>query len=463
MKLIKFVILFIFINSFNYVFGSSTADISIKSDTKEKQQVMARTTAELHLSFSEVIKRASPSVVNIFAKKVEKQSASFLFDDPFFNQFFNMEPSERVRRSLGSAVIIDAKKGWVLTNAHVINNAKEIKIHMEEESFDAYILWQDNLLDLAIIKFEDVPENLKALELGNSDDLEVGDIVLAIGNPFGLGKTVTMGIVSALDRQLKHNFGRYIQTDAAINPGNSGGALITTDGRLIGLNTMIVSKSGGSQGLGFASPANLLNNILQQIDDNGIRQRFWFGIGYKTFKRENIQGAIIDYIDGNNKIAKSNLKVGDIIVAVDGQKIGSAADIMLIENYATQDSQIELELISGTKVTLNANKPKGNLNEGALQMQDNGIFDGTTLINRSPLANIEYGLNQDTNGVIISEIKSNSIAKRMGFMVGDVIHEVNGHKITQTDEMKKISLMRTNKWRVTVQRGGRLTTFTFRF
>ena len=241
-------------------------------------KVAPRTEGEIKLSFSPIVRRAGPAVVNIFARKVVEHRRGWMFDDPFFRRFFGDEfplgggARNRVENSLGSGVIVGAE-GIIVTNNHVIKDADDIKVVLaDRREFDATLLLKDKRTDIAVLRLEVDGERLPKVELANSDDLEVGDLVLALGNPFGVGRTVTSGIVSALARTSVGitDYRFFIQTDAAINPGNSGGPLIDLDGKVIGMNTAIVSQSGGNMGIGFAIPSNILQNIK-----NAERLRNW--------------------------------------------------------------------------------------------------------------------------------------------------------------------------------------------
>ncbi len=441
----------------------------MQADTTSFQ--VPQTMAQIQLSFSPIIKEVSPSIVNISALKLEQQRSLF-FNDPFFSQFFNeFSPSSRLRKSLGSAIIIDAQKGWVMTNNHVVGGAKEISIQIDNESYPASLLWSDNLLDLAIIKFDDVPEELQAISFGNSDELEVGDLVLALGNPFGLGKTVTMGIASAVDRELPGNFGRYIQTDASINPGNSGGALITVDGKLVGLNTLIISRSGGSQGLGFATPSNLIEDIIKQIDDDGARQQAWFGATYQNITPELADalgtnyksGAVVTYIDAQSNAAKAGLKRGDIIISVNGRSVDSASDLVLFENYTAVDSQVQLTLANDEIIVFKAEAPVEIPPKNPIKITADGLFRGVTFVNRSPKVSHELGLPQGEGGVVIWRVNQRSIAAQMGFKAGDIVYSLNGKELNDTKDLEELNMRKGNRWIIEYERDGKRNILRIRY
>jgi len=305
------------------------------------------------VSYADAVERTSASVVNIYTAKIVTERRNPLQDDPFFRRFFGDTPStprKRLETSLGSGVIV-SPQGYILTNNHVIQGADEIRVILANgETPSATIVGTDPDTDLAVLKINYV--KLPAITIGQSNALRVGDVVLAIGNPFGVGKTVTMGIVSATGRtQLGINtFENFIQTDAAINPGNSGGALINANGKLVGINTAIFSRSGGSQGIGFAIPASLARNIMQQIIEHGRVLRGWLGIEAQDLTPslaeslgfESTEGVLIAGVLNNGPADKAQLKAGDIIVTINFKPIVNSRDSLnKIASFAP-----------GTKITL---------------------------------------------------------------------------------------------------------------
>jgi Do/DeqQ family serine protease len=289
------------------------------------------TGAELKLSFAPIVQRVAPAVVNVYAAKVV-ENRNPLFDDPLFRRFFGSPdmPRERVQRSLGSGVIVDPS-GLVVTNNHVIEGASEIKVALSDKrEFEAEVVLKDPRTDLAIMRIKDQRERFPAIEFGDSDDLQVGDVVLAIGNPFAVGQTVTQGIVSALARTqigiTDYQF--FIQTDAAINPGNSGGALVDVHGRLAGINTAIYSRSGGSIGIGFAIPANMVKVVVASARGGGAAVlRPWLGAKLQAVTAEIAEslslkrpsGALVATVSPRSPASRAGLRTGDVIVAIDGQ------------------------------------------------------------------------------------------------------------------------------------------------
>lgn len=294
-------------------------------------------------SYAEAVDRASTSVVNIYATKIRQQRISPLFDDPFFRNFFGdafrgLGEQSRTRKenSLGSGVIVDPR-GYIVTNNHVVADADEIKVVLSDGTdLDAEVVGTDPESDVAVLRVEN--GQLPAITLGLSERLRVGDVVLAIGNPFGVGQTVTMGIVSATGRNQLGitSFENFIQTDAAINPGNSGGALIDARGNLVGINTAIFSKSGGSQGVGFAIPVDMVRGIMEQLVEHGEVSRGWLGMAgqdvtralAESFGLENVDGVLISTVYRDGPAHKAGILPGDVVTTINGKRIKAAADIV---------------------------------------------------------------------------------------------------------------------------------------
>jgi len=293
-------------------------------------------------SYADAVDRAAPAVVNINTAKVVTVQPHPFFDDPVFRQFFGngqelIQPRKQVKTSLGSGVIL-SKEGYILTNNHVVREADAIQVSLRDgRRVEAKVVGTDPETDIAVLKVE--LDNLPTITLGNSEQLRIGDVVLAIGNPFGVGQTVTMGIVSATGRSKLgiNTFENFIQTDAAINPGNSGGALVDAYGNLIGINTAIFSKSGGSQGIGFAIPMSLAKTVLEDIIQHGRPLRGWLGIEAqpitpaiaKSLKLEDTKGVIVSGVMRDGPSHKAGLQPGDVITEIDGKVINDASDALV--------------------------------------------------------------------------------------------------------------------------------------
>src|ERR1700726_1703167 len=294
-----------------------------------------QTQSDIFLSFAPVVKKAQPAVVNVYASRTDKRPRNPLFDDPIFRHFFGEGGNSRsggpTARSLGSGVLVDAS-GLVVTNYHVIEGMTDVKIALaDNREFDAGIVLRDQQTDLVVLRLKG-GENFPVMEIGDSDAIEVGDFVLAIGNPFGVGQTVTQGIVSALARtQIGINdYGFFIQTDAAINPGNSGGALVDLSGRLVGINSAIYSRSGGSMGIGFAIPANMVKVVVASAKGGGSAvKRPWLGARLQAITPEIAEslglkrptGALVASLTAGSPAARGGLKTGDLIMSIDAQEV----------------------------------------------------------------------------------------------------------------------------------------------
>ena len=317
------------------------------------------------VSYASAVEIAAPAVVNIYTTKIITERVNPLYNDPFFRYFFGeqLAPRKRLESSLGSGVIV-SDNGYVLTNNHVIEGADEIQVALRDgRSSEATLVGSDPEADLAVLKIK--LDKLPAITFAQSDNLRVGDVALAIGNPFGVGQTVTMGIISATGRNRVgiNTFENFIQTDAAINPGNSGGALINPYGHLIGINTAIFSKSGGSQGIGFAIPVSLAMDVMQQIIKNGHVTRGWLGIEVQdttpdlaeSFGIKDNIGVILAGILRNGPADKAGLKPGDVITHIDGNEIHDSRDVMNAIAQKTPDSTVKVEILrQGKKMTVDA-------------------------------------------------------------------------------------------------------------
>lgn len=315
------------------------------------------------VSYADAVDLAAPAVVNIYTTKLITERANPLFNDPFFRYFFGdqLAPRQRLESSLGSGVIV-SDNGYILTNNHVVEGADEIQVALRDgHSAEATIVGTDPESDLAVLKIN--LEKLPAITIGQSDEARVGDVVLAIGNPFGVGQTVTMGIISAMGRNTVgiNTYENFIQTDAAINPGNSGGALINPYGQLIGINTAIFSKSGGYQGIGFAIPGKFAIEVMQQLIQHGRVIRGWLGIEVQditpalaeSFHLQNTQGVIVAGILRNGPAAQAGLRPGDVIKKIDDKEINDTKQVMNTIANIKPDANIKIDIMrQGKAITL---------------------------------------------------------------------------------------------------------------
>jgi Do/DeqQ family serine protease len=424
--------------------------------------------AELRLSYAPIVQRVQPAVVNVYAAKIVQNRNPFL-DDPIFRRFFGLQggPQEQMQRSLGSGVMVDPS-GLVVTNVHVIEGADQVKVSLSDKrEFEAEIVLKDPRSDLAVLRLKDAHEKFTTLDFANSDELLVGDVVMAIGNPFGVGQTVTHGIISALARTQVGitDYQFFIQTDAAINPGNSGGALVDMTGRLAGINTAIYSRSGGSQGIGFAIPANMVRVVVASAKSGGKAvKRPWLGAKLQVVTPEIAEsiglrspsGALVANVVSNSPAARAGLKSSDLITAIDGQTIDdpNAFDY----RFATRPlgGTAQLDVTRGGKplklaVALET-APDGGRNEIVLTTRS--PFQGAKVANISPAVADELHLDADTEGVVITELAGDSTAAGVGFQKGDIIVGVNNQKIAKTSDLEKATGQSARLWRITLVRGG---------
>jgi Do/DeqQ family serine protease len=423
-------------------------------------------------SFAPIVRKASPAVVNVYVRRRVQAFSSPFANDPFFRQFFGERfgrPSERVQSSLGSGVIVSAN-GTVVTNTHVIRGRGETEIRValaDKREFDARVVMQDDKTDIAILRIEGGDGRFPVIEFEDSDTLEVGDLVLAIGNPFGVGQTVTSGIVSALARSEigKSDSQVFIQTDAAINPGNSGGALIDLSGRLVGINTMIFSQSGGSQGIGFAIPSNLVRLYVDSAISGRKVERPWLGVRLESVTREiaealgidRISGAVVSRVSNRGPGAAAGLEAGDIITRVDGfevsdpravyyrlttRGVGNVARVDVLRNR--QPVTVELPLVA----------PPQPGKDDVRNLVGQHPFDGARVSNILPGLADELGIDEG-DGVAIVSVRPGSLAKRLGFQPGDVIVEIARKPIASLEDLEKLLETRQQTWLVGVRRDGK--------
>jgi Do/DeqQ family serine protease len=425
--------------------------------------------AELRLSYAPIVQRVQPAVVNVFATKVVVQNRNPLMDDPIFRRFFGVpgDQPEQMQRSLGSGVMVDPS-GLVVTNVHVIEGADQVKVSLSDKrEFEAEIVLKDPRSDLAVLRLKDTHEKFPTLDFANSDELLVGDIVLAIGNPFGVGQTVTHGIISALARTQVGitDYQFFIQTDAPINPGNSGGALVDMTGKLAGINTAIFSRSGGSQGIGFAIPANMVRVVVASAKSGGKAvKRPWLGARLQAVTPEIAEtlglklpnGALVASVVANSPAAKAGLKLSDLIVGIDGQTVEdpNAFDYRFATRPIGGNAQIDVQRAGKSlKLTIALETaPDGGRNE--LVITARSPFQGAKVVNISPAVADELHLDADTEGVVVTDLTDDGTASNVGFHKGDIILAVNNQKIAKTSDLEKAAQTASRIWRITLVRGG---------
>jgi len=404
--------------------------------------------------FRPVVQKALPAVVNISAERVvETSSMQSPFSNPlfeFFGQGFgnNMPPQQQRENSLGSGVIV-SPDGYILTNNHVVENAQEIQIALGDgRELDAKVVGTDPATDIAVVKVD--ATDLPYLQLGQSGDVQVGDIVLAMGNPFGVGQTVTMGIVSATGRGGLNieDYEDFIQTDAAINPGNSGGPLVNVAGDVIGINTAILSRTGGNNGVGFAVPSNVAHEVMEQIIDHGEVQRGFLGVNIqnvepgmaKQFGLSSTKGAIVSSVDPEGPAGKSGVKTGDVIVGVNNEGIDDYSDLQWTIARAGPDTNVDLHVVrDGKDMTLPVTLgERPNTNEQAsFERGGSSALTGIRVEDLTPQIARQLDMSPSTTGVVIDAVDPSSPAAEAGLTRGDVIQQVNRRDVSNTSEFNQ--------------------------
>lgn len=435
--------------------------------------------AEITLSFAPVVKSAAPAVVNIYTRKVVERRRSPFEGDPFFERFFRdfgfSGPSrKRMENSLGSGVIVDPS-GIVVSNTHVVGDADEITVVLSDRrEFEAELLLADKRTDLAVLHLKGA-KGLPALELRDSDTLEVGDLVLAIGNPFGVGQTVTSGIVSALERPglASHRRGGedsadarlFIQTDAPINPGNSGGALVDMRGRLVGVNTAILSRSGGSNGIGFAIPANLAARAIASAQAGAdVLERPWSGIVAQVVDQDLASGLglarptglILKDLHPLSPFADAGLQAGDVIAAVDGEEVASLAELSFrLESRAVgEDAEIVYLRRGGVKTARVARitAPEEPPSDPR-QLTGPGPLAGAVVGNLNPAVIEKLGLPLDAEGVLVLSVSGRARANKL--RPRDLIRAVNGAAVSSSEDLDALNAELPGPWELLIDRGER--------
>lgn len=438
---------------------------------------------QMVLSFAPLVKKSAPAVVNIYTKKkVLVQSVSPLFADPFFQQFFGNDfafggARERVENSLGSGVIVSAD-GFIITNYHVIKESTEIKAVLADgREFDARVVAKEKKTDLVLLRINTQGEKLPYLDLADSDQLQVGDMVLAVGNPFGVGQTVTSGIVSAVARTAVgiSDYQFFIQTDAAINPGNSGGALVDMEGKLVGVNTAIYSRGGGSNGIGFAIPSNMVRSIVQSGENGGQIMRPWIGLSAQALTQdaakvlgfEKPEGVVVTVIYPGGPADKAGIRTGDVITLIDDHTVtddpslrfrvatyplGKRANVTFWRNKKQQVVPVEM-----------AAPPEVPARDIRL-LHGNHLLSGAVVANISPALASELEIPLLLKGVIILEVKPQSVAARIGFKPGDAIARVNSIAIATTYQLEDVMAKTATGrgWNITFIRNGKTNTVQFK-
>ncbi|MEZ5939672.1 MAG: Do family serine endopeptidase [Hyphomonadaceae bacterium] len=438
-------------------------------------RVVPQSQAQIQQSFAPIVKSTAPAVVNVYSSKVVRQSAC-PYRDPFWASFYcggNVGTSERrMQSSLGSGVII-RDDGVIVTNNHVIEGGDEFKVALSDRrEFPATLVLADARSDLAVLKIDTDGEKLPTLSYADTNQAEVGDIVLAIGNPFGVGQTVTSGIISALARTDVgvSDFASFIQTDASINPGNSGGALVDMQGDLVGVNSMIFSKDGGSNGIGFAIPSEMVKRVVDAAMNGGTLIRPWIGAkgdtvtsdAAKALGLDRPRGVIVSDLYQGGPADKAGLKKGDVILAVDGREVFDEKGLKFIAATKAEGETVRLSILRGAdqrEVPVRLARLPGTTDAELKQVSGRNPFSGAVLLELSPALAEEMGLDpfQFEKGMYVYRVPRGTYASRLGLRAGDIVREVNGAQIKSETDLEKAIEKNANAsgvWRLAIERNG---------
>jgi Do/DeqQ family serine protease len=450
--------------------GAGSSGSGAAATDAQAQRLPPRSRNEMMMSFSPLVKATAPAVVNVYADRLVQRRSSPFAGDPFFEQFFGQRMPNRTERqsSLGSGVIIESR-GIVVTNNHVVEGADDIRIALADgREFESRVLLKDERFDLAILAVDgDGP--FPAIEFGDTDTIEVGDIVLAIGNPFGVGQTVTSGIVSAVARNRVgvSDFGFFIQTDAAINPGNSGGALIDMNGRLIGINTAIFTRSGGSNGIGFAIPANLVRAVAATAESGGeVFERPYMGASFEAVTPdiaealglERATGALITDVVEDGPADRAGLRAGDIVVGFNNQPVEHPDALGYRLATAGVGGRATLDVISRNgrkRATVWLEAPPQDDPRDRLVLEGRNPFSGAEVSNITPRIANRLRLPASLRGVIVTDVARGSFAARYGFQPGDLISVINDVEIADVSVLSGVLDEGARFWRLEIIRNGR--------
>ncbi|MEO5368759.1 MAG: DegQ family serine endoprotease [Magnetococcus sp. DMHC-1] len=413
-------------------------------------------------SLAPMLEKVMPAVVNIHTSSRIQTADHPLLSDPLFRYFFDLpnsraQPREQIQRSLGSGVLMDAAKGYVLTNNHVIKNAQEITITLADgRNLQARKVGEDAATDIAVVQIP--AERLTALHIGDSDHLRVGDFVVAIGNPFGLGSTVTSGIVSAMGRNGLgiEGYEDFIQTDASINPGNSGGALVNLRGELVGINTAILARGGGNVGIGFAIPVNMVRQIMTQLVDNGEVRRGLLGVQSQdltadlatAFGLDRVGGAVVGNVVPGSGAQRAGLRRGDVVIEANGREIRNAATLRNIIGLVRVGEEVQIKFIRDGKVQevkAIVSLPESLRLEGK---EANPRLEGALL-------EIKTGKGEEGGeGILVASVRENSPAWRIGLRPGDRILSVNRQVVKEFDDLTKAAGRSQRQLLLNIERDG---------
>ena len=451
--------------------------------TPAHAQLLPESREDIQMSFAPLVRRASPAVVNVYSERLVRQSASPFSNDPFFQRFFGPDafgaPQDRVQSSLGSGVIVGSD-GIIVTNNHVVEGANALKVVLSDRrEYEAELVLADERTDLAVLRIDVEGETLPTLEFADTRLAEVGDLVLAIGNPFGIGQTVTSGIISATARTDVgiSDYAFFIQTDAAINPGNSGGALIDNAGRLVGVNTAIFSRSGGSNGIGFAIPAEMVKRVVDSAMNEGRIVRPWLGLKgqavtsdiARSMELERPGGVLITEIYPDGPADAASLRRGDLVLQFDGRDVFDENGLkFLAATLAEGDTATLLVLRNGNRmdVDLTLTAPPGATEADLIMLEGENPLSGAEVAELSPALAESIRRDPFDEGVLVNRIVRRSPAFNFGVRPGDLIIEVNGEAIQTVSQLEE-ALDKANDgtgavWQIAVDRNGRRLSRTVR-
>ena len=451
--------------------------------TPAHAQLLPESREDIQMSFAPLVRRASPAVVNVYSERLVRQSASPFSNDPFFQRFFGPDafgaPQDRVQSSLGSGVIVGSD-GIIVTNNHVVEGANALKVVLaDRREYEAELVLADERTDLAVLRIDVEGEELPTLEFADTRLTEVGDLVLAIGNPFGIGQTVTSGIISATARTDVgiSDYAFFIQTDAAINPGNSGGALIDNAGRLVGVNTAIFSRSGGSNGIGFAIPAEMVRRVVDSAMNEGRIVRPWLGLKgqavtsdiARSMELDRPGGVLITEIYPDGPADAASLRRGDLVLQFEGRDVFDENGLKsLAATLAEGDTATLLVLRNSERmdVDLTLTAPPGATEADLIMLEGENPLAGAEVAELSPALAESIRRDPFDEGVLVNRIARRSPAFNFGVRPGDLIIEVNGEAIQTVDQLEE-ALDKANDgtgavWQIAVDRNGRRLSRTVR-
>jgi Do/DeqQ family serine protease len=443
------------------------------------QRVVPESQIAIKQSFAPVVKKTAPTVVNVYVQHRVEQMVSPFGDDPIFGQLFGERfgvPRQRIENSLGSGVLVD-QSGLVVTNNHVIQGSGEEQITValsDGREFPAKVVLKDEHIDLAVLRLDAKGAQFPVVQFADSDSLEVGDIVLAIGDPFGVGQTVTSGIVSALARTQVgiSDYQFFIQTDAAINPGNSGGALVDMDGKLVGINTAIFSRTGGSLGIGFAIPSNMVRLVVQSALKGGTVQRPWLGATLQPVTPDIAEslglatpsGALVAKVSAKGPAAKAGLAAGDVVVGVDDKEVRDpqAFEYRFITKGIGGSAELSfLRKGQRMKTTIALLAPVEDPPRDARELTGRHPLSGCEVANLSPAVAQELGIDDDTRqGVVVLDVKDKTPAARLGVKRGDIVVDLNNQKVGSVAQLAAALDLSGDRWRLSIERDGKMFNLT---